>query len=269
MSEPKNARQTGKGRVYEYKGATYWSVTSIISGGLPKPQLVPWGMRVVAEYAVANVTRLGKMVRAAGDDPDAQKAAIDWLKGAPYRERDRASDMGSLIHSRIESLILGKPQPVIPPVARPQLDAFDAFVRDWHPTFEAAEFTVYNRAESYAGTGDWIATIPGLGRVLGDTKTGKDVYPEAALQLSAYRNGEFIGLADGTEAPMPQVDSCAVLHLRPDGYSLVPVVADEEVFRAFLFVREVFRFQESISRRVVGEALVPPDFAETFPEVAA
>lgn len=265
MTNPKGARTTSRGRIYEWvTGENFWSVTTIIKGGLPAPPLMAWGMRTVAECAVAQHERLAAMADAAGDDPDAVKAVVDWLKGEPYRAREKAADLGSLVHARIESLILGKPEPPAPPVARPFLEAFDAFVRDWHVEFEAAEFTVYNRTESYAGTADWLARIPDVspGLVLGDTKTGKGVYAEAALQLSAYRYAEFIGMPDGGEPPMPKVESTVVLHLRPDGYELVPVVADASVFRSFLFVREVFRWMEEGSKGVIGDTLAAPGALE-------
>ena len=255
---PRNATTTSRGRVYDWHGETFWSVTTIIGNGLPKPALVPWGMKSVASAAVEQVDRLGAMVRAAGDDPAARQAVVDWLKGEPYRQRDRASDLGSLVHARIEALITGQPQPPAPPVATGFLEAFDAFVRDFRPDFLAAEATVYSRSAQYGGTLDWIARIPGLGTVLGDTKTGKDVYPEVALQLAAYQRAEFVGLPDGTEASMLETDLAAALHLVSDGtYRLVPVVTDDEVWQSFLYVAQVFRFIESISKTVLGEPLTP------------
>ena len=79
-----------------------------------------------------------------------------------------------------------------------------------------------------------------------------------------------VGLPDGSEHELPRVDGAAVLHLRPDGYALRPVRIDEDVFRAFLFVREVFRFQEDIAKTCVSEPLLSPagvDFL--YPEEAA
>src|SRR5262249_28914527 len=95
------------------------------------------------------------------------------------------------------------------------------------------------------------ATIAGR-KLLLDTKTGKGVYPEVALQLAAYRYAEFIGLPDGSEAKMPTVDGCAVVHLpEAGGYQLLEVRADPEGFTGFLYVRECFRFQEEMSKTVV------------------
>ncbi|HSW42516.1 MAG TPA: hypothetical protein VLM76_08410 [Patescibacteria group bacterium] len=293
MSNPAGAKTTSRGRVYTRKGRNYWSVTTIIKGGLPAPALMGWGMRSVAEYAVANhrqiaamlgavslqrvegrleqpiVDRLASLFGATRDekpiapfyvvsDPDAVEAAVKWLSGAPYRERDRKADVGSAVHAQIEAIILGKPRPEPMPDVAPFLLQFDRFVADFSPSWEASEGTIYSDKESYAGTLDWIATIGGR-RLIGDTKTGKGVYPEAALQLAAYAHADYLGLADGTDAPLPAFDGGVVLHLSPDAYQLVPVRIDDDVFRAFLFAREVFRWAETISKTVLGTAIPGPD----------
>lgn len=264
MSQPKAARTTSRGRVYQWRGESYWSVTTIIKGGLPAPALMAWGIKSVAEYAVENANRLGRMVQAAEGDPEALDGVVAWLKGSPYRERDRAADLGTTLHELAEAHALGKPLPEAPLPAQPQLAQFHRFLDDWDPEFEMAEASVYNRTEQYAGTLDAIVArfrkAPALGRVLLDYKGGKGVYPEAGLQLSAYRHAEFVGL-DGEEIPMPATDGGMVLHLRPDGYALLPVDTGDEVFRSFLFVREVFRFQEDIAKRVIGEQLTAPEVA--------
>lgn len=277
---PKNTRQTSTGRLYEWRSPSagigdpperFWSVTTILKGGLPSPALTAWGMKAVAEYAVANHRQLSSMletvrVRRADDgsmllvtDPDAVQAAIDWLKGSPYRERDRKADIGTAVHQAAEAYILGKPWPEAGDDVAPYVEQFRRFVDDFDPAFELAEASVYNRTEAYAGTLDAIAVIPGRGRALIDFKTtGKGVYPEHALQLAMYRYAEFIGLPDGTEAPMPEVDGCAVLWLSPTEYQLVPLVADEQVFTAAKYVRECFRWMEELSKSVVGQPLPIP-----------
>lgn len=289
-SGPKNARQTRAGRLYEWRspGSTigqeperFWSVTTLIKNGLPSPALTAWGMKAVAEYAAANHRTLASMlegvrIRRGPDgmalisDPDAVQAAIDWLKGSPYRERDRKADIGTAVHAAAEAFVLGKPWPDVDDEVAPYLEHFRRFVADFAPVYELAEASVYNRTAKYAGTLDAIAVIPGRGRALIDYKTtGSGVYPEAALQLAAYRYAEFVGLPDGTEAPMPAVDGCAVLWLRPDGYDLIPVQADEQVFTHFRYVVECARWMEDISKGVIGaplpvpgsEPIAPPDQA--------
>lgn len=295
---PRNARQVSRGRLYEWRSPElplddeperFWSVTTIIKGGLPTPALMAWGMRAVAEYAAANHRVIAGMLSAVRlqkddsgryqgviSDPDAVAAVVDMLKGSPYRERERKADLGTAIHEQAEAHVLERPMPEPLAAITGQVTAFRRFLDDWRPDyarldsgFWLAEASVYSRAERYAGTLDAIADLPGLGRVLIDYKSGKDVYPETALQMAAYRHAEFIGLPDGTEWPMPQVDGCVVLHLpehapgweptaSDPGYSLIPVIADEQVFTAFKYVREVFRWQEETSKGVIGAPLPLP-----------
>src|SRR5919206_204427 len=124
--QPRNARKVGSQRVYEWRSPgvsldeppqRFWSVTTILKGALPAPALMNWGMKSVAEFAVANYRQLSAMCSASyrftrGDDgtvsgvigdPDGVQAAIDWLKGSPYRERDRKADLGSRVHEYAEA----------------------------------------------------------------------------------------------------------------------------------------------------------------------
>jgi hypothetical protein len=284
-SAPRNSRKVGTRRLYEWRAPDstvgqeperYWSVTTLIKSGVPSPALTYWGMREVASYAAVNHRVLAAMLEAVRvkktpgglaivTDPDAVTGAIDWLKESPWRERNRKADIGTAVHAAVEAHILGVPWPEPEEGTEGHLAQFARFIEAFHPTFELAEASVYNRTAKYAGTLDFIATIPGRGRALIDTKTaGSGVYPEAALQLAAYRYAEFIGLPDGTEAPMPTVDGCAVLWLPggddTDGWALIPVVADEQVYRSFRHVIEVARWAEELSKSVIGQPLpIPSD----------
>lgn len=155
--------------------------------------------------------------------------------------------------------------PPWPDEIAPHLLQFERFLAAHTPTFEATEATVYNRAQHYAGTLDAILTLADGRKLLVDYKSGKAVYPEVGLQLAAYRYAEFIGMPDNTEAPMQTVDGCAVLHLTPDAFTFQEVRADQDVFNAFLYARETFRFMEETSKTVLGELILP---TATFTEVA-
>lgn len=253
MTSPKNAT-TGRGgqRFYSWRNENYWSVTTIIGGGVPKPALLPWGIKMVAEAAVAMCDSLPAMVARDRDE------AIRYLKGSPYAKRDAAGDLGTEIHKAVEAHSLGKPMPPWSPLVQPYMEGFEKFLSDFAPVaFTATEASVYNRAERYAGTLDSIATLTlplrdEPGAFVLDVKSGKGMYPEVGLQLAAYRNAEFIGLPDGSEAAMPETEGALGLHLTPLGYRLIEVRADDEVFRAFLYAREVFRWQQETSKTVLG-----------------
>lgn len=272
MTTPRAVTTTSKGRTYGLDlpppagHVTLWSVTTIIGGGKPKPALLPWGIKATAEYAVRHVDRLAAMVRAADGDPDALAGVVTWLKGAPYRDRAAKADIGTTFHAVAEAHALDKPRPAVPPDVAPLVPHLETFLRDWRPVFEMAEATVYSVAESYAGTLDAIAVMGDPPRrYLLDYKTGADVYDEVALQLAAYARAEAVYVAPGITAPLPAVDGAAVVHVTADGYRLVPVDIGDDAWRAFRHVREVFRWQEIVSKSVLGEPLAAPKFPAAPP----
>jgi hypothetical protein len=64
-----------------------------------------------------------------------------------------------------------------------------------------------------------------------------------------------------TEEPMPTVDWCAALHIRADGYDLIPVTAGEAEFRAFLYADQVAQFMKRCPD-LLGQSLYPPTTEE-------
>lgn len=267
MSTAKTTRTTlpsGK-RWYDWRGERYWSVTTIIGQGIPKPALLPWGIKMVAEGAVSRRSTLAAMLSDCKTPDECTEGAwceacdqtIKWLKGVPYAKRDKAANLGTLLHAAIEAHRLGQPFPPIPADVQGHMAAFEQFLVDFQPEYLATEAPVFNRSQHYAGTLDGLVRLtlplhdePGL-YVL-DAKSGKGVYPEVGLQLSAYSHAEFIGLPDGDEQPMPATDGALALHLTADGYRLIEVRADDEVFTSFLYAREVFRFLEETSKTILG-----------------
>jgi len=120
-----------------------------------------------------------------------------------------------------------------------------------------AEAPVFNRTQHYAGTLDGVVEIGGRTLVLDVKTSARGIYPEIGMQLAAYRFAEFVGLPDGSEQAMPATDGAVALHLPDDGtYELREIQADEETFRSFLYVREVYRFLNDIADGVV-RGIVP------------
>lgn len=283
---PRNASSVGNKRLYDdpLTGEKFWSVTTVISGGLPKPALLPWGINSVAEAAVHKRKTLLAMTSECETDGKCTPgqwcsscdAAVRWLKSSPYQQRDKAADLGSRIHEAAEAYKLGKPAPPWPDDIAPTMGQYERWLNLLEPTFEQVEQTVYNRTQRYAGTLDAIIRLPLTDRtrqlalsadwplpedrdyllLLIDYKSGKAIYPEVALQLAAYRYAEYMRLPDNSEAPVPVVDGAAALHLLPDAFHFLPVRADAEVFNAFLYARETFRFMEEISKTVIGHDLL-------------
>src|SRR5512135_1494532 len=107
------------------------------------------------------------------------------------------------------------------------------------------EQVVYSKKYKYAGTLDLLAWIVKDGQrrlLLGDFKTGKAIYAEAKLQLSAYAKA----LAEmGLETP----DVCMVIRLPKNEndpeFETLEVTDLDVHFNAFLSAYEVWKWQRS------------------------
>lgn len=250
-------------------GERYTSVTTILDRNINKP-LAHWAANTVAKCAMDNLPYLTRSSRAIPDRID----AYEWLRGAAERAKEDRAGIGSAVHALIEHRVLGTP---VPPEIdddedlAPYLTHFEAFVRDWRVTFTASEMIVGNRTHLYAGTLDYLLRSPLIAEALGvpahleiagDTKTGgeldvKGVYPEAALQMSAYGHAEFAQLRDGSRVPMPPVaQRGVVLHLRPEGYRLIEANVGDDVFAQFLAMRALdAAWTTDLSKRVIGRVV--------------
>lgn len=221
-------------------------VTTLLSKGLPKPALTNWAARTAAEYAVDNWDELSE------DRPSSRLARI---KDAPWKSRDAAALRGTKLHYAAEQLqTTGRAD--VEPEQIPLVESYLRFVDDWQPEILHTEAAVYSVKHGYAGTLDLIAELCDGQRWLLDLKTSnKGVYGDMALQLAAYRYAEILQGEDA-EVPMPAVDQVGIVHVRADGYDLVPLTAGPAQFRAFLYVAQVAKTADTLSE-LVGAALTP------------
>jgi hypothetical protein len=221
-------------------------VTSILNM-LPKGFLSFWYAKVVAEAAVENI---GPLVGLAMND---KAGAVDYLKNAPRRFTKQAADIGSDAHDVFERLARGENVTRIHPDIRPFADHFREFLETVQPEFLFLEDAVWSDTHNYAGSFDAIARIGGEVVVIDWKTTRSGVHEEVALQLSAYGNADRIVKADtGESVPVPAIDAAAVLHVRPEGWKLVPVRYSPELFQMFLTLRRVFDWEREMKKGVIG-----------------
>lgn len=225
---------------YDTPLGRFRSVTTILEGGYAKPALPHWSAREVAACAIEHIPYLATL-----RGRQAREEAFEWLRRAAETKKEAAADLGSALHHHAEARVLGTPMPEPTGEQAPFLEAFDRFLADWRPEFEATELTVAHPEHEWAGTADWWARIPRLGPmvVLGDYKTGKNVYGEAAMQLSAYQRATVGWLRDGTQVTPPKADRAVVVHLRPgkypDGYAVIPLDTSDAMYAQFRAVQRV------------------------------
>lgn len=296
---PTPARQSnGYYADHEY-GDRLRSVTTILEGGVPKKGLIFWAADTCTDSAIENLPALV----AASRHPERLAELRNWIRRAHTRKKDERAEVGSAVHKIIEARLLGTTPPASVEVAgetwaldgpelAPYLANFHQFETEWEPVWTASEMVVANPTHGYAGTLDYTIAADGLiGRALaakgyeidpsadlmGDTKTGgtwdrilssghvHGVYPEAGLQMSAYRRAEVCWLRDGSRVPMPATNQVGVvLHLRPEGYRLYPARCGDLEYGYFRFAQMVDEWSSRIASAradepVIGQALeVPP-----------
>ena len=237
--------KAGRSYVWPPTGEVFPSVTTIL-GAINKPQLVDWAAKQAAIYAVREQPRLSKL---------STELAVAEIATTHKRITELSSEIGTHVHECIESQIAvdnveHNPWPE-------HMRHFDRWKQAYKPEFLLSEATVYNRTVCYAGTLDMVANIGGVITLI-DIKTGKNLYPEVALQLAAYANGEFVGSEDKVngqwcEMKLPRIEAAGVLHLRMTGWRYVNIDINAEVFQAFRHVNEVYRWMQYGSHNVMGE----------------
>ena len=203
---------------------------------------------MVAEYAVDNHAAWAGLDR---------QAAVDLLKGAPRRYTSGRADIGSEAHDAFEKIGNGEDTGPIRIEVQPYVDQFNRFLDEHQPEFIGQELTVWSDTHRYAGSTDAFLRIQGEPCVV-DWKTTKSVYPEVGLQLAAYRYADHVIDQYGTTSPIPKLNGGAVLHVREDGYDLIPLRCDEPVFEMFLNLRNgPFEWAADMSKTIVGAPIRP------------
>jgi len=238
---------------YTWNGGPLWPSVTTILGIKDKPALVGWAKRETAASAVRNLDVLSRMVQNGG-----AQAAIDWLKRLPDYHRDAAADLGSAVHAAAEAI--GRDEgTALESAVEPFVAAYRRdFLARFRPRFLAVEAMVCSPRHEYGGTADAFVEIDGEIWLL-DYKSGAGVYPDTALQLAGLARAEFIGCpGDPAPHPLPMATRFGVLHIRPEGARLLPVVVDRATVAAFLDARRLFAWDQGPAKSVIGAAVEPP-----------
>lgn len=288
----------GKNHSYELDGRPVPGVTTILDRGVPKPGLVGWGAGTVADFVVnrlavarseADPSKVrivaDELVRdaldwnatrtrpeAVGNEPLPRLALAQILRDIRFRDLAEAGAKGTDVH-RFAQRLIGGEEVIVPKHIEGHVLSYVKFLEEWQPEDVLVEFVVVNRRWKYMGRGDLIATFDGnwsngpwegqpIGTGLIDIKTARSgIFAEVALQLAGYKNGETLLHDDMTEEPMPHIDWVGALHVRADGYDLIPMDVGEDEFRIFLYIKEVgewLDWKEGAASTVRLDSALPP-----------
>lgn len=240
---------TAKGHHYvDSHGRRVPGVTTI-TGALPKDALINWAANATAGYTIDHWDTLAAL---------APSERLKKLQGARYEDKDRAANRGTEVHKLAEQLITGA-EVDIPEELAGHAESYVHFLDEFNPQPILIEGVVFSHKHGYAGTLDLIADFPTLGkRLLCDVKTNRSgIFGETAIQLAGYRYAETYLDADGVEQPMIEVDDCAAIHVRADGFDLIPVVAGPHQHRVLLYAKQIHEFTAD-ARDLVGSPVPPP-----------
>lgn len=251
MTAPKLARDTEYGRYYTHplRQDEKPSITNIIN--MKNKPLYGSGLKAAARYASENYQRWAEL----------DKEAVYKLVSQPPKEENAPSVIGDIIHDWIDRYINNDPPTPDeaedkPITCRRMYGRWLKFCEAFKPEFTGNEFTVWSDKYGYAGTADvsFRSPVYGNAHILADAKSGKQPYPEVAMQVAAIANADFILNPDGSESPIPKYDRYAVLHLRPMSYTLHPLFRIDKAFQAFLNLKAVFDWNVNDAPKSIGFA---------------
>lgn len=218
---------------YRLDGKPVPSVTTIL-GVLNKPALPNWAAKSVAEYVADHqdaVEHLYEMGRG---------SMVDALKGVPWKKRDDAATRGTDFHKLAERIAQGE-EVDVPEALVPLVEHALDFMETWRIEPVLTEAACASREHWWAGTLDLVADSRHGPRAVYDWKSGRAIYSSAAYQLNAYAKAETYGLG-GDEHPMADlgIEAAYGVHIREDGWDVLPLKFGPDVYAEFLNIRAVY-----------------------------
>lgn len=273
--------------------ATYLSVTTILDQ-LDKPGLRYWFRNAAIDalldmYEGRNPAGAYELRDGSERIETTDRRKVRAYVGSRMYRRDgarSATQLGTDVHDALEAWAIDGARPGADAVVSGYLDVVERdFFQAFRPTYEAAEMTVVHETWGYAGTLDAIVVIDGK-RFVVDYKTSdvdlddrgknKGPYPEAALQVAAYRHAEIScwnakrvtggqryyvidEAARASAVPMPEVDGGLVVQVSPERARVHPVAcgADVHTFFGHLLELASWSFGGGASS-AVKSPLIPP-----------
>ena len=233
---------------YSVNGKPVYGTTNI-TGVLDKPAIIYWAVNQAVEFLKVNL-QPGKAL-----DEIQIKNLLEGARAAHRQTKDKAADIGTLIHEFIGNYIkalIEKKTPPKRPVNKEMKNAVDGFfkwVKENKVAVIKSEQKVYHSKYKYAGTLDLECMVNGK-RTIVDIKTGNALYPEAFLQAAAYLK------AREQEIGKKYPGGVIIVRLSKEDperhISAFEVKKDEDVethFRCFLYCLGIYRWQVEMKKQ--------------------
>ena len=185
-------RKYGTGHTYYVDDSKVPGVTTVLGKTVPKPGLTEWAAKKAADEAIDYWDELAAL---------RPSERHERLRHAHRHDRDAAARRGTEIHKIASAQIQGEDVPV-PEELQGHVEAYRDFLDTIEPRalLGGTELVVANRTHRYCGTADVVADLPAVvvgleyipaSRWLLELKSTRSrIWPESALQASAYTNAE-------------------------------------------------------------------------------
>lgn len=233
------------------------SVTSLIKVMSPPTALTKWVDRKIVTQAVDTFVQT----------QDYDRAISTGLQSRWSGSEE--ADLGTTVHYLTEvSDLQTLGRTIVPQPVTDKKKAM-AYVRQYEKCREehgiqiiATEVTLVNREVGYAGTADRIAIVPAVSPdpIIMDLKSGKNIYPDVALQCAALAHCDEILYDDGSLHPIPwTVDRTRgiAVHVRPRSCRLIPL--DVEQAWPFFQPLALLAKWKTETVKVLGEPMEPDE----------
>lgn len=246
-----------RGHRYLLDGELVQSVTQV-TGSLDKPGMLVSAVDHTAMWAALNRESYDLL---------GEREWIAAAKRARNEPWNKARDDGTKMHRLAESLVYGTPmpdeldgEPVSDDVAA-LAEQVARFYDAWEVQPVVHETLIYHERNKYAGRFDLVADLRDGQRWLLDYKSGKGVYPEHALQATAYRYATHYVDRYDVDQPMSElgIEETGVVHVRPDNWELVPVRSDPVMAGYFNHLQHVAYWAKWKREDTVRDPLPKPE----------
>lgn len=193
------------------KPIPYTRVSTLAKALDDKTALTQWRCRQTA-IGLATRPDLVTKAKAVGDDKRALNEVVEEALTAA--QSDRAANVGTALHAFTERIDKGEdPEQLVPHTDPLYLDLVAYREATAHLSMEAAELFVVCDELQAAGSFDRLVSVPGVGLIVADVKTGQAEpdYPHGvAQQIAIYAHGSLYDPEQG------RIASLADLGVRTD-----------------------------------------------------
>ena len=256
-------RKYGSGHSYTLDGVPKVKGVTTMMRGLPK-DMEKYFTEYTAGFALDNWDRLAAM-------PPAER--YKEMAGATKARFSSAAVRGTEVHKLAERLTHGE-EVAVPDHLRGYVKAAVQFLDDYDVKADCTEVALFSRRYKHAGSADAFGSAQEPGEllrtnILWDWKTtSKEPWGSVAFQFAGYKFSEFRlsgdGGKDSEELPLPPVDECWAVWLRPDGgHDVFPMHVDEDVYNELLYI-DACRMADEACREYKLDALPHPETVRQF-----